>query len=110
MVKRNGDEVRIFTRRGADWTNRFPAIVHAARRLKAASFYIDGEGVVCDENGLAVFDRLHSKGYDDRADLYAFDLLEIDGYPPGTAMGAMRRHELVAHVECAEFQGIPGPL
>jgi bifunctional non-homologous end joining protein LigD len=41
--------------------------------------YIDGEGVVCDDNGMAVFDRLHSKGYDEQAHLFAFDLLELDG-------------------------------
>jgi bifunctional non-homologous end joining protein LigD len=61
MVKRYGDKVRIFTRRGADWTRRFPAIVQAALKVKAKSFYIDGEGAVCDNNGLAVFDRLHRK-------------------------------------------------
>jgi bifunctional non-homologous end joining protein LigD len=53
--------------------------VHAARRIKAASFYIDGEAAVCDDNGLAVFERLHSKGYDEAACLFAFDLLELDG-------------------------------
>ena len=31
--------------KGADWTKRFPAIVYAARQIKAASFHIDGEGV-----------------------------------------------------------------
>jgi ATP-dependent DNA ligase len=79
MIKRYGENVRIFTRRGADWTKRFPAIVQAALKVKAKSFYIDGEGAVCDDNGLAVFDRLHSKGYDEAAHLFAFDLLELDG-------------------------------
>ena len=79
MVKRHGDAVRIFTRRGADWTRRFPLIEHTARKLKAFSFYLDGEGVVCRDDGLAVFDALHSKGYDSSCFLYAFDLIEIDG-------------------------------
>lgn len=59
--------------------SKVPGYVHAARRIKAASFYIDGEAAVCDGNGLAVFDRLHSKGYDEAACLFAFDLLEVDG-------------------------------
>jgi bifunctional non-homologous end joining protein LigD len=35
--------------------------------------------VCCDEDGLAVFDKLRSRTYDDQAFLYAFDLLELDG-------------------------------
>ena len=61
MVRRNRDVVCIYTRRGADWTKRFTAIVYAARQIKATSFHIDGEGVVCREDGMAVFDRLHSR-------------------------------------------------
>ena len=79
MVKRTGDTVRIFTRRGVDWTNRFPRIADAVRQLKISSIMLDGEGVVCDDRGLAVFDRLHSKAHDREVTLFAFDLLELDG-------------------------------
>jgi bifunctional non-homologous end joining protein LigD len=72
-------KVRIYTRRGADRTKRFPAIVEAGRKIKTASFYLDGEGVVCDADGIAAFDKLHSKATDHAVFLYAFDLLEIDG-------------------------------
>jgi bifunctional non-homologous end joining protein LigD len=78
LVRRRGGDVRIYTRRGADWTKRFPLIV-SARKLKAQAFYIDGEGVVAEQNGLAVFDRIHSKQHDASVFLYAFDLLELDG-------------------------------
>jgi ATP-dependent DNA ligase len=33
------------TRRGYDWTDRYPAIARAAAQLKARSFSIDGEAV-----------------------------------------------------------------
>jgi bifunctional non-homologous end joining protein LigD len=79
LVKKHGDAVRIYTRRGADWTQRFPAIVHAARSIKAFSFYLDGEGVVCRDDGLPVFELLHSKANDERCLLYAFDIIELDG-------------------------------
>jgi bifunctional non-homologous end joining protein LigD len=79
MVRRNGERVCIYTRRGADWTHRFPLIVDAALRIKAKSFYVDGEGVVCREDGLPVFDLLHSKAYDEDCLLYAFDLIELNG-------------------------------
>ena len=71
--------VRLFTRRGFDWTDRYPAIVEAAERLGAKSFTIDGEAVVCGPDGVAVFDALHRRHKASDAILYAFDLLELDG-------------------------------
>jgi ATP-dependent DNA ligase len=79
LVRKTTSGIRIYTRRGADWTKRFPAIVDAGNKIKAASFYLDGEGVVCDADGIAMFDKLHSKANDHAVFLYAFDLLEIDG-------------------------------
>ena len=40
---------------------------------------IDGEAVCCDDAGVAVFEKLHSRAYDDQVFLYAFVLLELDG-------------------------------
>ena len=42
LVRKEGSRVRCFTRNGYNWADRFPAIVEAARRLKATSFLIDG--------------------------------------------------------------------
>jgi bifunctional non-homologous end joining protein LigD len=64
LVRKTSSGVRIYTRRGADWTKRFPAIVDAASKIKAASFYLDGEGVVCNADGVALFDMPHSKAND----------------------------------------------
>ncbi len=52
--------MRLFTRRGNDWSDRFPAVIEAAGRLRAQSFTIDGEVVCCNETGLAVFALLRS--------------------------------------------------
>jgi len=79
MVWRHGDRVRLFTRRGYDWTDRYPRIIDAARRLKATSLLIDGEAVCCDEDGISNFEKLHLRAYDDLAFLYGFDLLHLDG-------------------------------
>jgi bifunctional non-homologous end joining protein LigD len=79
MVRKAGDHVRIYTRRGVDWTKRFPRITEAVRKLKVASALLDGEGVICDDRGLAIFDKLHSKLHDESVMLYAFDVLELDG-------------------------------
>jgi bifunctional non-homologous end joining protein LigD len=79
MVRKDDERVRVYTRRGADWTERFPRIVQAARRLKVRSFLVDGEGVVYDKKGVPNFALLHSREYDKEASLAAFDLLELDG-------------------------------
>jgi bifunctional non-homologous end joining protein LigD len=79
IVRRDGAGVRLFTRRGYDWTDRFPAIVTAAARLRAESFTLDGEAVVCGPDGVADFNALHSRRRLREAILYAFDLLELDG-------------------------------
>src|SRR3954454_22299310 len=79
MVRKAGEGVRIYTRRGVDWTKRFPRITDAVRNLKIDSVLMDGEGVVCDDKGLAIFDKLHSKLNDEHVMLYAFDILEVNG-------------------------------
>jgi ATP-dependent DNA ligase len=79
MVRRTPAGVRIKTRNGYDWTDRFGWIVEAARKLNAASFVIDGEGVILRQDGVSDFDRLHSRGHDKEVQLLGFDLLELDG-------------------------------
>src|SRR5476651_2533622 len=76
--KRDG-RVRLFTRNGFDWSDRYPLIHAAVAALRVTSAVVDGEAVCCDEAGLAIFEKLHSRTYDDQAFLYAFDLLELDG-------------------------------
>jgi bifunctional non-homologous end joining protein LigD len=58
----------------------FPAVVAALKALEVRSCLIDGEVVICDEQGLAVFDLLRrGDRVKQSAHLYAFDLLELDG-------------------------------
>lgn len=77
IVSRDGDAVRIITRGGYDWSERYPAIVAAARRLPSKRFVIDGEGVVEGEGGIADFALLHSRQHDKRCYLIGFDLLQL---------------------------------
>jgi bifunctional non-homologous end joining protein LigD len=79
MVRREGALVRCFTRGGYDWADRFPAIVDAARRLRATSFLIDGEAVVCRPDGLSDFDALRFGRRAREVTLAAFDLIELQG-------------------------------
>ncbi|TBC42738.1 non-homologous end-joining DNA ligase [Rhizobium ruizarguesonis] len=93
--------VRILTRGGHDWTDRFPAIVAQAKRLSVSTAILDGEAVVFDEDGRSDFGRLQQslggrggKRMSREAVLMAFDLLYFDGRDlTGTELGA-RRHLL----------------
>jgi bifunctional non-homologous end joining protein LigD len=71
--------VRLITRAGNDFSSRFPFIAMAVSKLPVRSCLIDGEAIVCDENGLAVFDLIRRHGALASAVHCAFDLLELDG-------------------------------
>src|SRR3954465_11257800 len=55
MVRKVDKRLRIFTRRGYEWTNKYPVIGEAMRKLRVTSVTIDGEGVYCGPDGLADF-------------------------------------------------------
>jgi bifunctional non-homologous end joining protein LigD len=77
-----GNRIRVFSRRGNDYTDRVPRIVDTLARLPASSVTLDGEGVACDPNGVADFELLRAAlGRPAKREvfLYAFDLLELDG-------------------------------
>jgi bifunctional non-homologous end joining protein LigD len=71
--------VRLLTRRGYDWSDRYPLIVEAALGLRKSSFVIDGEAVVLGPDGISDFEGLHSGRCNEDVRLYAFDLLMDDG-------------------------------
>ena len=79
MVRREGARVRLWTRGGCDWADRFPAIVEAASAIKTRSFLIDGEAVICRDDGLSDFNALRSRRHDHEVTLIAFDLIEWQG-------------------------------
>src|SRR5205807_39806 len=79
IARRTGDRVRLYTRRGYVWTDRYPCIVEALRSLRVRSIAIDGEAVICGADGKSDFDKLHSRAHDEAVCLFAFDLIELDG-------------------------------
>jgi bifunctional non-homologous end joining protein LigD len=79
MARRDSAGVRLITRHGNDFTARFPLAVDAVTRLPAHSFLLDGEAIVTNDRGLAVFDLIRHKRHGDDAVLIAFDLIELDG-------------------------------
>jgi bifunctional non-homologous end joining protein LigD len=79
MARRDPAGIRLLTRRGNDWSNRFPLVVEAVNHLKVRSCLIDGEIVCCDERGVAIFETLRQRRNEATASMFAFDLLELDG-------------------------------
>jgi bifunctional non-homologous end joining protein LigD len=79
MARRDSAGVRLITRHGNDFTARFPLAVEAVSALSAQSFLLDGEAIVTNERGLAVFDLIRHKRHGGDAVLIAFDLIELEG-------------------------------
>jgi len=79
MARRDRAGVRLFTRNGYDFAGRFPLATEAIAALPARSFLIDGEAIVTNGDGLAVFDLIRRKRHGGDAVLIAFDLIELDG-------------------------------
>jgi len=78
------EAIKVFTRRGNDWTKRFRKIADDAWHISAGSAIIDGEVVVPSENGTTDFAVLQNelKGKSTKIVLVAFDLLHLNGYEP----------------------------
>jgi len=80
MARRDAAGVRLLTRRGHDWTGRYAAIATAVGSLGCRSCLLDGEVVICGEDGIPIFDRLrYGRQVTGEALLYVFDLIELDG-------------------------------
>lgn len=76
------DDIKVFTRRGNDWTRRFKKIAADAYLINAGSAIIDGEVVVPAADGSTDFSVLQNelKGKSTRIVMVAFDLLYLNGY------------------------------
>jgi bifunctional non-homologous end joining protein LigD len=74
IASKDGSRVRLYSRLGNDFTERFTLIVETLANLRTRSCIIDGEAVACDDNGLPVFDRIRYRRHDGKVFLYAFDL------------------------------------
>jgi ATP-dependent DNA ligase len=71
--------VRLITRGGCNWTDRYPWIIEAARKTRQKQLILDGEAVILGVDGISDFDALHSGKHNDEVQLCAFDILAMDG-------------------------------
>jgi anaerobic glycerol-3-phosphate dehydrogenase len=73
------DRVRLTSRGGYNWTDRYPWIVEAARKVRQKRFILDGEAVVLGVDGISDFNALHSRLHDHEVQFCAFDILVEGG-------------------------------
>ena len=74
---------RLLTRRGKDWTHRFPSVADAATQLGIQNGILDGEVVVLDARGISNFQDLQNvlqREGDQDVVWYVFDLPYCEGY------------------------------
>jgi bifunctional non-homologous end joining protein LigD len=79
LARKRGEQVKIWSRRRADFTDRFASIAQAVRRVPADEALIDGAAVVLREDGRSDFRALMTKRGGAQASLIAFDLPRVDG-------------------------------
>ena len=83
LCLKRGNEVRLISRNGKDWTARFPTVTEAAASISPERMILDGEMVVLRPDGRTDFQALQNAmegapsgpiGY------YVFDVLYSDGF------------------------------
>jgi bifunctional non-homologous end joining protein LigD len=75
-------KVKLLTRKGLDWTKKFPSVAKAIAKLNARTALIDGELVSEDTKGISRFSLLQqdlTSGRQGRMVLYVFDLMHLNG-------------------------------
>ena len=104
IVAAKGDDVRVYTRSGKDWTDKFGPLVETIATLGLPACLIDGEIVAVDGKGNPDFSTLQSvlkrghgsQGKKDKLQFHAFDLLHLDGEPLGDLPNIERKERLEA--------------
>jgi len=83
LARIDGDDVRLFTRNGNDWSSRMKALRDEIRALGVKSGWIDGEIVVTNAKGIPDFQALQNAFDSSRTRdivFFAFDLPYFGGY------------------------------
>jgi bifunctional non-homologous end joining protein LigD len=114
-------KVRLMTRKGLDWTNKFTSVAESVSKLKAKTAIIDGELVVEDAKGVSQFSLLQQDLSDTRHGrmrLYAFDLMHLDGanlkplplFARKAALATLIRRGHGPHIRFSKSLGGHGPV
>lgn len=100
-------EVRLFTRKRLDWTDKMPAQAEALSALALDSAWLDGEVVVPDETGLPRFQALQNAMNSRQSDaiiFYLFDIPYLNGQDLRAVPVEQRRAALAGVLEKNESE------
>ena len=109
LAAKRGNEAKLVTRNGNDYTEVFPEIARAVKAIPLDNFIIDGEVVVLDKEGKPSFSLLQQRGSLHNAHdikraaveiactFFTFDLLAAEGYD-ARSLPLTKRKELLASV------------
>jgi transposase len=107
---KQGECVKVWSRRGEDFTYRFPTIAEAVRGLSVDRALIDGEAVVLTSDGRSDFEALMTKRGGAQASLVACRrLMTIPGVGQPTALAFVAEIDDPAHPPIARCRRLFGP-
>jgi bifunctional non-homologous end joining protein LigD len=99
LLLRDGDSIRILSRKDNDLTRSYPSVVAAATKLQLKRVTLDGEIVAIDEAGQPSFQALqHPSKHRGSIVYYAFDVLHLEGRDLTALPLQERRSKLAAIV------------
>lgn len=110
LVAAKGKDVRIYTRSGLDWSEKFAPLIRQFVVLDLPSCLIDGEITAPDDEGNPDFSRLQNvlkrghgaQGDKDALSFHAFDLLELEGEDLKSLPTVERKQRLAALLGLAQ--------
>ncbi|MGB3796200.1 MAG: DNA ligase D, partial [Alteraurantiacibacter sp.] len=110
LIAASGTKVRVYTRSGKDWTDKFAPLVEKIAALDLPASLIDGEIVAMDAQGNPDFSTLQqvlkrgtgSQSKSDKLAFYAFDLLELAGEDLASVSNIERKERLEALLATAQ--------
>ncbi|MGF6593817.1 DNA ligase D [Pseudomonas sp. 2835] len=105
LARIEGEDVRLFTRNGHDWTAKLPRQAKALAKLGLHSAWLDGEMVVANEHGVADFQALQNafdQERDEQIIYYLFDVPYLNGMDLRQCPLEQRRAALAKVLEKAD--------
>ncbi len=97
MARIDGEQVRLITRGGHDWSAKMPHLVEALQKLGLHSAWLDGEIVVIGARGTPEFNALQNafdRARTEAVEYFLFDVPYLDGYDLRRVPLASRRQLL----------------